>query len=569
MKKIYLLGLAAVLTSALAYGQSQRLVLLEHFTGASCPPCATFNPAVNTLLDANPDKIIGLKYQLAPPGFDPMYNHNPQHAGARAGYYQVTGIPNSVIDGNFYNDHPNGWGIADVNARYAVPSPFEIEISYEITPSEIIAEVTVTASQDFNDNNLRLHTVIIEEDITFSEPPGSNGEDVFKNVMKRMLPDQNGTTLPTEWTEGQSESYTLSWEHENVYNYTELAVIAFVQNNTTREIHQSALGNEATISSQFNVAAQALEVTGLPDATCEGQELTFSPNAKLLYIGADELTQADLEFVFNGEVYTASWTGSATTLEQIEVNFGSVTSVNQGANTVSVSATALNGTDNEIESALEIDLDLSSAVTVNVVTVTIGLDNWPEETEWDITNPDGAIVASGGPYNGQQYATIEVEVGLEDLGCHFFNLYDDFGDGLNASQWGATLSDGFAEITDAQGNVILSYDGSTEFSELNAPFEVSEILSTREQNPYLNGVSLFPNPTSGILNVEFNLTQMQNTSVHIFDVTGKQVLSQGLGTLGEGQYMRSIDLSALSPGLYIINVTTGDAAQAFKVTVTD
>lgn len=568
MKKIYLLGLAAILTSALAYGQSQRLVLLEHFTGASCPPCATFNPAVNTLLDANPDKIIGLKYQLAPPGFDPMYNHNPQHAGARAGYYQVTGIPNSVLDGNFYNDHPNGWGIAEVNARYAVPSPFEIEISYEISPTEITAEVTVTASEDFNDNDLRLHTVIIEEDITFSEPPGSNGEDVFKNVMKQMLPNQNGTTLPTEWTAGQSESYTLSWEHQNIYTYTELAVIAFVQNNTTREIHQAALENEYTVASQYSLAAQTIELSGQPTATCEGNEMTFTPEVKLLYLGSDELTEADVEFTINGQSYSASWTGTATTLEQIEPDFAPITVVNQGMNAITVEATGLNGSPNELAGPFEAAWDLSSATTVNVVTVTIGLDNWPEETEWDITNPDGAVVASGGPYSGQPYATITVDVSLDDLGCHFFNLYDDFGDGLNASQWG-NLADGFAEITDAQGNVILSYDGSTDFSELNAPFEVSEILSVQEQNPYLNGVSLFPNPTSGILNLEFNLTQMQNTSVHIFDVTGKQVLAEGLGTLGEGQYLRSIDLSALSPGLYIINVTTGDAAQAFKVTVTD
>lgn len=568
MKKIYLLGMAAVLTSALAYGQSQRLVLLEHFTGASCPPCATFNPAVNTLLEANPDKIIGLKYQLAPPGTDPMYNHNPQHSGGRAGYYQVSGIPNSVIDGNFFNDHPGDWGIAEVNARYAVPSPFDIDITYEITPTEIIAEVTITASQDFSDDNLRLHTVIIEEDITFSSPPGSNGEDVFKNVMKRMLPNQNGTTLPTSWTSGQSESYTLSWEHENVYNYTELAVIAFVQNNSTREIHQTALENEATVSSPYSLAAQTLELSGDPDPTCEGNEMSFTPEVKLLYLGSDELTSADLEFTFNGTAYNASWSGTANTLDQIEVSFGEITADNQGMNAVSVSATGLNGSPNELETAFETAWDLSSATTVNVINVTIGLDNWPEETEWDIRDSDGNVVASGGPYPDQEYDEIEVEVGLETLGCHFFNLYDEFGDGLNASQWGP-LADGFATITDAQGTEIFSYDGSTEFSEIAAPFEVSEILSTGNQNPYLTGVSLFPNPTSGMLNVEFNLTKMQNTSVHIFDVAGKQVLSEGLGTLGEGQYLRTVDLSSLSPGLYIVNFTTGDAAQAFKITVTN
>lgn len=86
----------------------QRLVLLEHFTQASCAPCAVQNPALKVILDANPDKIVAIKYQTSWPGVDPMNAANPTDVAARVQYYTVTGVPNSVMDGNFYKGAPSG-----------------------------------------------------------------------------------------------------------------------------------------------------------------------------------------------------------------------------------------------------------------------------------------------------------------------------------------------------------------------------------------------------------------------------------------------------------------------------
>jgi thioredoxin-like negative regulator of GroEL len=53
--------LLLTLIAILGFGQAQRVVLLEHFTQASCGPCATLNPAVQTLINANQGKIITIK----------------------------------------------------------------------------------------------------------------------------------------------------------------------------------------------------------------------------------------------------------------------------------------------------------------------------------------------------------------------------------------------------------------------------------------------------------------------------------------------------------------------------
>jgi hypothetical protein len=52
--------LLVCLFSVSAFGQN-RLVLVEHFTQASCGPCASQNPALKTLLDANNTKVVALK----------------------------------------------------------------------------------------------------------------------------------------------------------------------------------------------------------------------------------------------------------------------------------------------------------------------------------------------------------------------------------------------------------------------------------------------------------------------------------------------------------------------------
>jgi len=142
MKKILPL-FAAVILSAGVYAQSQRLVLLEHFTQASCGPCATYNPSIHSLLVANPDKITSINYHTSWPGYDPMYNHNTVDNAARTSFYNVSSVPNSVLDGNFYNGHPGGWNIATVNERYAVPSPCNLFTYQRLSPTQDTLFVTM------------------------------------------------------------------------------------------------------------------------------------------------------------------------------------------------------------------------------------------------------------------------------------------------------------------------------------------------------------------------------------------------------------------------------------------
>ena len=65
MKKTFTL-LSMMLAGSLAFAQSQRLVLVEAFSQASCGPCAAQNPALNAALTAATIPAIGSAIVLLP-----------------------------------------------------------------------------------------------------------------------------------------------------------------------------------------------------------------------------------------------------------------------------------------------------------------------------------------------------------------------------------------------------------------------------------------------------------------------------------------------------------------------
>ena len=101
--------LIATLGWSSLHAQATRLVLAEEFTQASCGPCASQNPAFNTLLQQNPTKIIDIKYQTSFPGVDPMNAHNPNEVASRRSYYGVNGVPHALIDGTSVTNDCNAY----------------------------------------------------------------------------------------------------------------------------------------------------------------------------------------------------------------------------------------------------------------------------------------------------------------------------------------------------------------------------------------------------------------------------------------------------------------------------
>lgn len=87
----------------------------------------------------------------------------------------------------------------------------------------------------------------------------------------------------------------------------------------------------------------------------------------------------------------------------------------------------------------------------NNITLTIKVDNYPEETTWSLTDASGNLIASGGPYGDvSDGSTLSGDFCVAD-GCYDFQINDSFGDGI-CCRYGS----GFYSITDENGNTLIA-----------------------------------------------------------------------------------------------------------------
>ncbi len=278
-------------------------------------------------------------------------------------------------------------------------------------------------------------------------------------------------------------------------------------------------------------------------------------------LGTNDLTSATIE-VSNGgsNLITYDWTGNLSPYGFEDVNLGSI-SAPASETTITVEITS--PSDNQDYTTLEATIVPASQSSTQV-TLELGLDNYPQETTWNLKNSMGATVASGGPYANQAYNTIEETFDL-DIDCYTFTLMDSFGDGLNSSQWGP-LEDGFITISDNAGNVLLDYDGSTDFEELPAVFLTQEGVSVEESN-LVSDLSIFPNPVVNEVNIQLILSERAQVSFEVYDLTGKIVYTENFGTLPAGELVKQIQMDNVSNGMYLLSMRVGESNITRKLSV--
>ncbi len=345
MKHLTLTALAGLLSLS-AFGQN-RLVLVEHFTQASCGPCASQNPALKVLLDANPTKVVALKYQVSWPGYDPMYLANPAEVDARVQYYGVTGVPNSVMDGSGPGSPSTIVTQSTIDNRYNTAAPLNLTASHQWTPGYdsiqigiFIANAGTSTVSSGAAGSLKLHVAIVEEEINYPSAPGSNGETSFYQVMRKMVPNQSGTTLADTWTAGQTQMLSFKVAAPAyLANLNEVAIVAFIQDNQGK-----AVLNAARTTPQVVTGLPDLGVTNFTAATaglCNG---TTTPTMTIKNEGSIAITSATASYSINGGTpVTQSWTGNLAAGATATVTFPQTT-LPAGANSIVGSVTAPNGT---------------------------------------------------------------------------------------------------------------------------------------------------------------------------------------------------------------------------------
>lgn len=430
MKNIFFLLLLCIVAWQNTMAQAQRTVLIEEFTQASCGPCAAANPGLNTLLNANTDRVVSVKYQTNWPGNDPMNTQTQTWVGPRVSYYGVQGVPHVVMDGADVAGSGDPYSLtqAVLNAEASETTPFTIDLThtYSADFATLNVTATITALSAVTESNLKFHLALTEDHIVFNAPPGSNGETEFFSVMRKMMPNASGTALPSTWTAGQTETITLSTAVPTyIYDVYQMALVGFVQNNTTKDVKQA---KHISVDPVFQLDAAVNAMQGVPtDISC-GDYATFTPSVVLGNTGSSNITNVEFSMSLAGDnVGTYSWTGNIAQGATQNVALPEVTTAVSGLFEVEIMSINGQSTDNYLANNVISQpfnflssIGLPAPITQNYSSTTFPPVGWallnPDgDASWERATPTGSSGAAFINFYAIQSGTDELVMPTADL----------------------------------------------------------------------------------------------------------------------------------------------------------
>jgi hypothetical protein len=80
-------------------------------------------------------------------------------------------------------------------------------------------------------------------------------------------------------------------------------------------------------------------------------------------------------------------------------------------------------------------------------------------------------------------------------------------------------------------------------------------------------VSVFPNPSSNVINFEFELLEDADVTLEVINMMGQTVITEDLGNLATGVNRNTINVSQLTPGVYFANMTIGEEVITTRINV--
>jgi len=607
--------------SCMVMAQSQRIILAEEFTQASCPPCAVQNPVFNVLLGNNTTKVVAIKYQTSWPGVDPMNAQNPTDVAARVSYYNINGVPIAQMDGveqsgSDYLGAPSNWTQAKIDTQSNVSSPFTINLNHTLSSDNdsIFITCMITASQAYTSNGiLKAHIAMVEEEINFNSAPGTNGEKKFEHVMRKMYPSASGTTLPGTFTNGQSQTITISAPiPAYIYGKSKIGIVAFIQSNGDKAIQQTAYSIPKPLTSDIG----STSITGIAEIQCSSN---FTPTITLKNFGTTTLTSCNINYkIDNASVSTQVWSGSLIAGATTSIILPTLNTT-IGTHKFTTYTSAPNG-------AMDFDHSNDSTINSFITTSPTGIstpliegfnNNIFPPANWLITNPDNLgtwarysgtggfglsndcalmelwsafsasedeLYAPNISFVGTSTASLTFNVAYaqyisendklevkasSDCGLTWTTVYSKVGASLitappqmisfipTATQWRAEAVNlnAFAGQTNVIVKFVVTSDYGNNLYIDDIIFSNSLVGMDEDKKNAINNIKLFPNPSKENIIIDYKGFENTNTNnIKIYDITGKEVSNYSI--MNNNSTTSQLNISNFESGIYIITIQT-------------
>lgn len=548
MKKfLSLLTLSLIIGIGVINAQNQRTVVLECFTSTTCGPCASANPALDNLINNNADKLIAIKYHVNwPAAGDPMNLHNPGDVSSKVSFYSINAVPYSVGDGTWVGNS-SSVSQAMINQWAAVDSPIDMRMTHYFNAAQDTMFVVVMgrASSAINSNSLKLNISVIEKTMEYASAPGSNGERIFHNVMKKLLPNAAGTSIAA-MEAGDYFAYKYSWALANVMNVSELTAVAWLQDGTTKQMIQGCKSSD-DVQPFFAKQAKISKLDHTKKTICSS---SVNPDIYVTNFGSETINSLAVNVSVNGtSIADLTWQGNIDFGKTAKINFGELNFADVETlenNEMIFEITQINGAADEYApGTYRYAFDEAPVVVNKTLKLSIRTDDEPQNITWDIVKTsNGEVVVSGGPYE-EPHKVYSENIELVDDDCYMFTIYDAGGNGMAGGN-------GLYGIKVGSQTIISGNDFTDK--------ESNEFYFTKNDGVAENignDAHIYPNPSNGFITVDVEGMNV----LTVYNTTGQMVYNQSIND------KTTVDLSKLEKGTYIMVLTTKDGKNTKQVIV--
>lgn len=318
----------------------------------------------------------------------------------------------------------------------------------------------------------------------------------------------------------------------------------------------------APASAATDVAA--LSYTGDVDK-CDGN---YVPKVRIQNNGTTALTNATVTITSGGTtVSTGSYTGNLATYGVTEITCSTITGYTGGTLNIEVTTTG----DASAANNLVTQLIEAPEVTGYAITVKVFTDNYPAETTWEIRNSANALVASGGPYQGNGNAaggpdalqTKTHNVTLPSVNdCYKVIVKDSYGDGF---AYGTNPAGQYGLEVVSNGQTIINLD----LGDFGSTFTRDAAMITDATSSILelaaDNFQIYPNPATDVVNVSFEALNSDYT-VSLIDLTGRVLIANEYQALNGAQVIE-MPVAGLAKGNYLVKITANGASLVQQVAI--
>ena len=279
-----------VVKKLVVFSQSvQKKPLFEMFSSSTCDICKPINIDFHSVLDSkNPNDFVYVRFPISSPNEGDPYT-TWETSNRRFYYNNFIELPFLSIIGKWeslnipfteklYQKSINHSAGFDLNGAY----------SFDSNAKTITAKINSTAL--FDASNYTLQMAIIEKQTTKNAK--TNGETIFRNVVKKMLPNETGSLLKS-YKDGDRDSITFSFQflgdyrlpngyalanaidftkEHSVEDFANLEVVAWIQGVGT-EIQQAI--NLAKINTKILELLNVKELKIFPNPAVNQLNVSF------------------------------------------------------------------------------------------------------------------------------------------------------------------------------------------------------------------------------------------------------------------------------------------------------